>query len=134
MKVTLHRPADWIVYASVLSITVGQLEQWTNFYSNNSIVWLLHFLSTLIILSVFILAAEQEFVTLKEKERRGLFYLLLTTVVWYYQKMYTVNRSGTASNFAEGCQRDLLLISSVCTFSLLVLSIVSVFSALIFLT
>ena len=134
MKVTVYKPADWIVYALVFSISIGQVEQWTNFYSNNSIVWLLHFLSTLIILSIFILAAEQEFIKLREKERIGLFYLMIATIVWFFQKMYTVNKSALASTFEDGCQRELLLISSICSFFLLTLSIVSVFSALIFLT
>tara|TARA_B100000925_G_scaffold250540_1_gene201898 strand:- start:1189 stop:1593 length:405 start_codon:yes stop_codon:yes gene_type:complete len=134
MKLSLYKFSDWIVYALVFSIAIGQLEQWTNFYNSNSIVWLLHFLSTLISLSLFILAAEQEFIQLRENERKGLFYLLVATVVWYYQKIYTVNKSASASLYEEGCRQDLLIITSICTFSLLTCGIVSVFSALIFLT
>lgn len=130
LKLSIYRPSDWLIYALSTSLAVGQLEQWSGFYSIN--VWLIHFLFTLIALSLFVIMAEKEFLRLSMGERRALYYLTVATTVWWYQKIYTL-KTENGSGYAVSCKRDLLLITSVVSTSLLTMSLLSAFTALVFL-
>ena len=130
LKLSVYRPSDWFIYALSTSLVLGQIEQWSGFYSIN--VWLLHFLFTLIFLSLFVMAAEKEFMRLSIGERKALYYLILATTVWWFQKIYTL-KTESDSGYAVSCKRDLLLITSVVSASLLTMSILSAFTALVFL-
>tara|TARA_B110000008_G_scaffold25547_1_gene23057 strand:+ start:11210 stop:11617 length:408 start_codon:yes stop_codon:yes gene_type:complete len=131
LKLSLYRPSDWMVYALCTSLAVGQIEQWSGFYNIN--VWLVHFLFTLIALSLFVIMAEKEFLLLTQTERRALYYLSVATTVWYFQKIYSLKMDGD-SGYAISCKRDLLLVTTVVGLSLLTMSVLSVFTTLVFLT
>lgn len=129
LKLSVYRPSDWLIYALSTSLLVGQIEQWTGFYNIN--VWLLHFLFTFLFLSLFVIMAEKEFLRLNMAERKGLHYLIIATTVWWYQKIYSL-KTENESGYAVSCKRDLLLVTSVVSTSLLTMSLLSVFTALIF--
>lgn len=129
-KFSIYRPSDWLIYVLVTSLAVGQIEQWTGFFNIN--VWLLHFLFTLIALSLFIILAENEYLRLTMPERRAFFYITLATTVWWYQKIYML-KNETDSGYAVSCKRELLLVTSVVSTSLLTMSLLSVFTSIVFL-
>lgn len=129
LKLSVYRPSDWLIYALSTSLLVGQIEQWSGFYNIN--VWLLHFLFTFLLLSLFVIMAEKEFLLLNRGERRSLYYLIIATTVWYYQKIYNM-KTETDSGYAISCKRDLLLVTSVVSTSLITMSLFSVFTVLIF--
>lgn len=131
MRLTLYSLADGLTYGLVASVSFGQLEQWTGLLNAN--LWLLHFFFTLVVLSLFIIAAEKQFLRLRPAERNSLFYLMVALAVWYLQRIYVLKHEAT-DGFEEGCRRDLLLTTSVITASVITLSSVSVFAALVFLT
>lgn len=130
LNLSISRPSDWLTYLLVFSLSVGQIEQWSAFYNIN--VWLVHFLFTLIVLSLFVVMAEKEFLKMSTEERKGLYYLTLATTVWYYQKIYILNQEGD-SGYAVSCKRDLLLLTTIVTVSLLTMTMLSAFTALVFL-
>jgi hypothetical protein len=129
-KFSIYRPSDWVIYLLVTSLVVGQIEQWTGFFNIN--VWLFHFLFTLIALSLFVIMAENEFLRLNMSERRAFFYISLATTVWWYQKIYML-KNETDSGYAVSCKRELLLVTSVVSTSLLTMSLLSVFTSIVFL-
>ena len=131
LKLSVYRPSDWLIYALTTSLALGQIEQWSGFYSIN--VWLIHFLFTLVLLSLFVVMAEKEFLRLSMAERKALHYIIVATTVWWYQKVYTL-KTESDSGYAVSCKRDLLLITSVVSTSLLTMSLLSAFTALVFLT
>ena len=130
MKLSVYSLSDGIIYALVLAISIGQLEQWSGFLNTNA--WLFFYLFTLITISLFIIGAEKQFVALRHAERQSLFYLLLAMVVWYYQKIYILKNS-SSSAYEANCKRDLLLVSSIVSAATVTLSSVSVFTAIVFL-
>ena len=130
-KISFYRPSDWLIYVLVTSLAVGQIEQWTGFFNVN--VWLFHFLFTLIALSLFVIMAEKEYLSLTIAERRAFFYIMLATTVWWYQKVYTLKNEEN-SGYAVSCKRDLLLVTSVVSTSLLTMSLLSVFTSIVFFT
>ena len=129
LKLSVYRPSDWLIYVLSTSLLVGQIEQWSGFYNIN--VWLLHFLFTFLLLSLFVIMAEKEFLRLSTAERKGLHYLIVATTVWWFQKIYSL-KTESESGYAVSCKRDLLLVTSVVSTSLLTMSLLSVFTALIF--
>ena len=129
LKLSVYRPSDWLIYVLSTSLLVGQIEQWSGFYNIN--VWLLHFLFTFLLLSLFVIMAEKEFLRLSMAERKGLHYLIVATTVWWFQKIYSL-KTESESGYAVSCKRDLLLVTSVVSTSLLTMSLFSVFTALIF--
>lgn len=131
VKLSIYRPSDWLVYALSTSLFVGQVEQWSGFYSIN--VWMVHFLFTFVALSLFIAMAEKQFLSLTMTDRRMLFYLTIATTVWWFQKVYSLKME-TDSGYAVSCKRDLLLVTTVVSTSLLTMSVLSVFTAIVFLT
>ena len=129
LKLSVYRPSDWLIYVLSTSLLVGQIEQWSGFYNIN--LWLLHFLFTFLLLSLFVIMAEKEFLRLSTAERKGLHYLIVATTVWWFQKIYSL-KTESESGYAVSCKRDLLLVTSVVSTSLLTMSLLSVFTALIF--
>ena len=129
VKLSISRPSDWLIYVLVTSLLVGQIEQWTGFYNIN--VWLVHYLFTMIVLSLFVIMAEKEYLRMSIESRKTLLYLTLACTVWYYQKVYTL-KDENDSGYAISCKRDLLLVTSIVSASLLTMSIVSVFVSIIF--
>lgn len=130
MKLSVYTLSDGIIYALVLAISIGQLEQWSGFFNTN--VWLFFYLFTLMTISLFIIGAEKQFVALTRAERQSIFYLLLSMVVWYYQKIHLLKNS-TSSAYEANCKRDLLLVTSIVSATTITLSSISVFTALVFL-
>ena len=130
MKVSVYHWTDWIIYTLVFAVSLGQLEQWTGLFNIN--VWLFFYLFTMIIMSLFVIASEKQFLRLSQGERRSILYLLIGLAVWYAQKVYSLSHVAS-SNYAPRCRRDLLLLSTVVSTATITLSSVSVFTALIFL-
>lgn len=129
-KFSIYRPSDWLIFVLVTSLAVGQIEQWTGFFNIN--VWLFHFLLTLIALSLFIIMGENEYLRLSVQERRAFFYITLATTVWWYQKIYML-KNETDSGYAVSCKRELLLVTSVVSTSLITMSVMSAFTSIVFL-
>lgn len=134
MNISIYKPSDWVTFGLAFSLTIGQVEQWSGIYGSNTILWLIHYLMTLSVLSIFVLAAEKEFVALRKSERQAFFYLMQAMVVWFFQKIYVLKKSESVSGFEEGCQQELLLVTSITTAFILTLCCVAAFSALLFLT
>lgn len=129
MKVSIYRLSDWIIYAIVIAVSVGQIEQWAGLFNVN--VWLFFYLFTTIVLSMFVIAAEKQYLQLSSSERRSIFYLLVVMAIWYAQKVYSL--SHVTSSFEVTCRRDLLLVTTITSTVALTMSTISVFTALIFL-
>tara|TARA_B110000495_G_C22746250_1_gene437394 strand:- start:27 stop:431 length:405 start_codon:yes stop_codon:yes gene_type:complete len=134
MNISIYKPSDWVTFGLAFSLTIGQVEQWSGIYGSNTILWLIHYLMTLSVLSIFVLAAEKKFVALHKNERQAFFYLMQAMVVWYFQKIYVLKKSENISGFEEGCQSELLLVTSITTAYIITLCCVAAFSGLLFLT
>ena len=119
-----------VVWSVGVSLIIGQIDTWGGLFPVP--VFLFHFSCTLLLLSIFIIWEEN---AAPGQQRGGghknsLLVLLTSLAVWYYQRVYISRHSGTTSG---GCARDLLLLTSLIPTLILVLSLVSSATSLIFL-
>ena len=120
---------ETVLFLLLVSILIGQIDTWANFFALP--VFLLQFCSTLLLISLYIIYEEN---TPGQRRRssgkNSLLLVLCALPVWYYQQVYIAKSAGKNT---DGCARDLLLITTLIPTLIVVLSIVSSATSLIFL-
>ena len=124
-----HHGKEAVIYLVVFSLLLGQVDTWGGLFPMP--VFLFHFSCTLLLLSMFILWEENTGPGQRQSgARNSMLVLLVSLAVWFYQRVYIGKHSGTNSG---GCARDLLLLTSLVPTLIIVLSVVSSATSLIFL-
>lgn len=118
-----------VVFAILLYINLllGLIHEWVPFLSTH--IWILWFLSHVIFYSIYCILLDFIF-NVQRIVKQHLLYQSLLIILWYYQRIYMLNYQNV-QNYELGCKRDLLVVTSTVTFTLLLLSFFAVFTRLI---
>ena len=118
-----------VVFAILLYINLilGLIHEWVPFLSTH--IWILWFLSHVIFYSIYCILLDFIF-NVQRIVKQHLLYQSLLIILWYYQRIYMLNYQNV-QNYELGCKRDLLIVTSTVTFTLLLLSFFAVFTRLI---
>ena len=121
---TIHVIFTILLYINLL---LGLIHEWVPFLSTH--VWILWFLSHVIFYSIYCILIDFIF-NVQRIVKQHLLYQSLLIILWYYQRIYALNYQNV-QNYELGCKRDLLIVTSTVTFTLLLLSFFAVFTRLI---
>ena len=118
-----------VIFAILLYINLllGLIHEWVPFLTTH--VWILWFLSHVIFYSIYSILIDLIF-NVQRIVKQHLLYQSLLIILWYYQRIYALNYQNV-QNYELGCKRDLLVVTSTVTFTLLLLSFFAVFTRLI---
>lgn len=118
-----------VIFAILLYINLllGLIHEWLPFLSTH--IWILWFLSHVIFYSIYCILLDFIF-NVQRIVKQHLLYQSLLIILWYYQRIYMLNYQNV-QNYELGCKRDLLIVTSTVTFTLLLLSFFAVFTRLI---
>lgn len=118
-----------VIFAILLYINLllGLIHEWVPFLTTH--VWILWFLSHVIFYSIYSILIDLIF-NVQRIVKQHLLYQSLLIILWYYQRIYALNYQNV-QNYELGCKRDLLIVTSTVTFTLLLLSFFAVFTRLI---
>ena len=118
-----------VIFAILLYINLllGLIHEWVPFLTTH--VWILWFLSHVIFYSIYSILIDLIF-NVQRIVKQHLLYQSLLIILWYYQRIYALNYQNV-QNYELGCKRDLLIVTSTVTFTLLLLSFFEVFTRLI---
>ena len=124
LNFTIH-----VIFAILLYINLilGLIHEWVPFLSTH--IWILWFLSHVIFYSIYCILLDFIF-NVQRLVKQHLLYQSLLIILWYYQRIYMLNYQNV-QNYELGCKRDLLIVTSTVTFTLLLLSFFAVFTRLI---
>lgn len=109
-----------------VSAALGLLNEWINLL--NVELWSLYFLTHLLIFSVY--AIYVDLVLKRDVLREHLLYHVATLSLWFYQHVFALN-SENVMNFEVGCKRDLLVVTTTTTFTVLLMTFGGAFSVLV---
>ena len=110
-----------------ISVTFGIVSNWELFLSLE--VWIIWFLCHALLFSLYVIYIDF-FSDLSEILKKNLLYHALFVVLCYYQRIYILINQPD-QNFEVGCKRDLLVITSTVTFTVVLLSFSALFTLLI---
>lgn len=109
-----------------VSAALGLLNEWINLL--NVELWSLYFLTHLLVFSVY--AIYVDLVLKRDVLREHLLYHVATLCLWFYQHVFALN-SENVMNFEVGCKRDLLVVTTTTTFTVLLMTFGGAFSVLV---
>ncbi len=121
---TIHVIFTILLYINLL---LGLIHEWVPFLSTH--IWILWFLSHVIFYSIYCILIDLIF-TVQRIVKEHLLYQSLLIILWYYQRVYALNYQNV-QNYEIGCKRDLLIVTSTVSFTLLLLTFFAVFTRLI---
>lgn len=118
-----------VIFAILLYINLllGLIHEWMPFISTH--IWILWFLSHVIFYSVYCILIDFIF-NVQRVVKQHLLYQSLLIILWYYQRIYSLTYQNV-QNYELGCKRDLLIVTSTVSFTILLLSFFAVFTRLI---
>lgn len=109
-----------------VSATLGLLNEWINLLYVE--LWSLYFLTHLLLFSVY--AIYVDLVLKRDVLREHLLYHVAILCLWFYQHVYALN-SENVQNFEVGCKRDLLVVTTTTSFTILLMACGGAFSVLV---
>ena len=121
---TIHVIFTILLYINLL---LGLIHEWVPFLTTH--VWILWFLSHVIFYSIYSILIDLIF-NVQRIVKQHLLYQSLLIILWYYQRIYALNYQNV-QNYEIGCKRDLLIVTSTVSFTLLLLTFFAVFTRLI---
>ena len=107
IKVNLFYYTDLIIPVLYTSCLLGLLHEWLDIL--NLQIWILWFLLHIACLAIFIIYEDLNWLRMSSEDRKHLMYINLLSVLWYYQKVYTILYYPTGS-YVSSCNRDLLIL------------------------
>jgi len=121
---TIHVVFTILLYINLL---LGLIHEWVPFLSTH--IWILWFLSHVILYSIYCILLDFIF-NVQRIVKQHLLYQSFLLVLWYYQRVYALNYQNV-QNYEVGCKRDLLVVTSTVSFTIVLLSFFAVFTRLI---
>lgn len=110
-----------------ISLCLGLTNEWIQLLGIE--VWIIWFLVHAIVYSLYILYTEF-FSEITLFLRKNLLYHSFFLVLWYYQHVYVLTNQ-SVQNYEVGCKRDLLILTTTTTFTILLLAFGATFGVLI---
>lgn len=127
MEQNKNNPHIFFIVLLHISVAFGIISNWEVFLSLE--VWIIWFLCHALLFSMYVIYIEF-FSTLSEILKKNLLYHALFLVLCYYQRIYVLTNQ-SAQNYEIGCKRDLLVLTSTVTFTVILLSFSASFTLLI---
>ena len=110
-----------------ISLSLGLINEWINLIGVE--IWIVWFLVHAIVYSLYILYTEF-FSEISLFLKKNLLYHSFFLVLWYYQRVYVLTNQ-SVQNYEVGCKRDLLILTTTTTFTILLLAFGATFGVLI---
>lgn len=110
-----------------LSVVLGLIHEWGFFLGIE--IWTLWFIIHLIVWSIYVIYIET-LIEVNETIKTHMLYHSLFISLWFYQRIYVLNYQ-SLQNYEVGCKRDLLVVTSSTTLTILLVSFSAAFTLLI---
>lgn len=120
IKIKLFYFSELLIPILYTSCLFGILHEFINIL--NLQIWILWFLVHLASLSIFIVYQNQPWFQLDEEAKKHLLYILLITVLWYFQKVYAIIYYPNG-NFVSTCNKELLILHFSLALTLVVVAL-----------
>ena len=118
----------WTLVISLhVSVFLGLAQEWSSFL--NVETWIIWFLGHTLVYSLYVIYIEF-FKKTTDMIEKNILYHSFFIVLWYYQRVYVLTNQ-SVQNFEIGCKRDLLVLTTTVTFTIILLAFSGMFSVLI---
>ncbi len=118
----------WTLVISLhVSVFLGLAHEWGSFL--NVETWIIWFLGHTLVYSLYVIYIEF-FKKTTDMIEKNILYHSFFIVLWYYQRIYVLTNQ-SVQNFEIGCKRDLLVLTTTVTFTIILLAFSGMFSVLI---